>query len=45
MRTDYALSPEQRADAREALAILDGTGMSLAIAARIATAIRANTPR
>jgi site-specific recombinase XerD len=43
MRTDYALSPEQRADAREAIAILGGTGMSLAIAARIASGGRRAT--
>lgn len=33
-RIDFALSPAQRADAREALKLLDGTGMSLAEAAR-----------
>jgi hypothetical protein len=33
-RKDYALTPAQKADAREALAILDGTGVALAEAAR-----------
>ncbi len=33
-RKDYALSPAQRADAREAFKILDGLGISLAEAAR-----------
>lgn len=33
-RIDFALSPAQRVDAREALKLLDGTGMSLSEAAR-----------
>lgn len=36
MRRDYALTPAQRMDARAALALLDGTGMTLEQAARIA---------
>jgi hypothetical protein len=43
MRKDFALSPEQRADARAALAILEGTGMSLAVAAQLATGGRRAT--
>jgi integrase len=34
MRKDYALTPEQRIDARDALRILDGTGVTLTQAAR-----------
>lgn len=33
-RKDYALSPAQRSDAREALLLLDGTGLSLTESAR-----------
>jgi len=35
MRRNFALSPEQRADARAALQLLEGTGFNLADAARI----------
>jgi integrase len=38
MRKNFALSSEQRADAREAIRILHGTGLSLKDAARVATA-------
>lgn len=34
MRSDFALSPEQRIDARDALRILDGTGITLTHAAQ-----------
>lgn len=33
-RTDYALSPAQRADARQAIKLLEGSGLTLAEAAR-----------
>lgn len=38
MRTDWALTPEQRHDARAALRILDGTGITLESAAQRAVA-------
>jgi hypothetical protein len=37
MRRDFALTPEQRSDARVALAILEGTGLTLTAAAQIAS--------
>lgn len=37
-RIDFSLTPEQRTDAREALRLLDGSGISLAQAARTAIA-------
>jgi len=36
-RKDFALTPEQRSDARVALGILDGTGLTLTAAAHIAS--------